>query len=413
MSTKSYDLIVFGATGFVGQIIARYLLEPAVKQDDFKWAVAGRSEKKLDQLKTELGEKAGGLSTLVVDAADNAALMEMCRQTKVVISTVGPYALYGEPLINACVETGTDYCDLCGEIQWIYRMLERYQGRAAETGARIVNCCGFDSIPSDLGVYFLQQQALERFGGICTRIKMRVGRVKGSFSGGTIASMITSTKEGLADPAMRRAMEDVYSLCPPDFTLRPRQSSVAAAQHDAEFDSWAGPFVMAMINEHVVHRSHALNALSDPRFNHALIYNEGALTGAGKKGRRKARGLSMGTRFFTWAVTVGPLRWMLARFFLPAPGEGPSPEEQQSGFFHIFHWGETEEGQTVRVQVSGDRDPGYGSTAKMLSQAGICLAKDPALQETPGGFWTPATLFGRHLIERLCEHAGMTFKLLE
>jgi len=214
MSTQPHDLIVFGATSFVGQILTRYLAEQFGAHGSLKWAIAGRSESKLAGLRNSLGLAAGKVPLLVADAADEAALRRLCKDTRVVISTVGPYALYGEPLVKVCAETGTDYCDLTGEVQWIRRMIQAYEPAARKSGARIVHCCGFDSIPSDLGVFFLQQQARERFGAPCTTVKMRVKAMRGGFSGGTAASLVNVVKEATANPALRRELANPYSICP-------------------------------------------------------------------------------------------------------------------------------------------------------------------------------------------------------
>ncbi|MEP3589851.1 MAG: saccharopine dehydrogenase NADP-binding domain-containing protein, partial [Marinobacter sp.] len=212
----NYDLIVFGATSFVGQILTSYLAKNYGIGGEVKWAIAGRSEGKLNDLKATLGASAADLPVLIADASDETALIALCEQTKVVISTVGPYALYGEPLIKACVTTGTDYCDLTGEVQWISRMIKRYEDQAKESGARIVHCYGFDSIPSDMGVWFLQQKAEETFGQPCQDVRMRVKVAKGGLSGGTVASMINIAKEVGANPALRKELANPFSICPPE-----------------------------------------------------------------------------------------------------------------------------------------------------------------------------------------------------
>ncbi|MCC7199115.1 MAG: saccharopine dehydrogenase NADP-binding domain-containing protein, partial [Gammaproteobacteria bacterium] len=213
MASKPFDLVVFGATSFVGQILARYLLEQFGTNGELRWAIAGRSQPKLDELLQHLGPTAAGLPTLVADAADEAALAKLCAATRVVVSTVGPYALYGEPLVKVCTATGTDYCDLTGEVQWIRRMIDRYELDARRSGARIVHCCGFDSIPSDLGVHFLQREARARYGQPLTRTKLRVRAMRGGFSGGTVASLLNVVKEAAGNKALRRELANPYSLC--------------------------------------------------------------------------------------------------------------------------------------------------------------------------------------------------------
>jgi short subunit dehydrogenase-like uncharacterized protein len=410
MSTPSHDLIVFGATSFVGQILTRYLAEHYGTQGSLKWAIAGRSEQKLAALRNSLGLAAGKVPLLLADAADEAALRHLCSGARVVISTVGPYALYGEPLVKVCAETGTDYCDLTGEVQWIRRMIEAYEPAARKSGARIVHCCGFDSIPSDLGVHFLQQQARKRFGAPCTTVKMRVKAMRGGFSGGTAASIVNVVKEATANPALRKELANPYSICPAGYAPAVRQPNVKSAQYDADFDAWVAPFVMSGINTRIVQRS---NALSKQAYGADFRYDEAMLMGRGLKGRTAATGLTAGLGGFMVAAALPPARWALERFVLPAPGEGPSAEQQRNGFFDLRFHGTTADGQTLRVKVTGDRDPGYGSTAKMLGQAGACLAQDFADSGRRGGFWTPATMFGDKLIERLVAHAGLTFELVE
>jgi short subunit dehydrogenase-like uncharacterized protein len=409
MSTPSHDLIVFGATSFVGQILARYLAEQFGTQGSLKWAIAGRSEQKLAALRNSLGLAAGKVPLVVADAADEAALRRLCESTRVVVSTVGPYALYGEPLVKACAETGTDYCDLTGEVQWIRRMIRNYEPAARQSGARIVHCCGFDSIPSDLGVHFLQQQARRQFGAPCTTVKMRVKVMRGGFSGGTVASLLNVVKEAGANPALRKELANPYSICPEGYAPAVRQPNVKSAQYDADFESWVAPFVMAAINTRVVQRS---NALSKQAYGEDFRYDEAMLTGRGMTGRAAALGVTAGLGGFMVASALSPTRWALERFVLPAPGEGPSAEEQRKGFFDLRFFGTTDDGRSLRVKVTGDRDPGYGSTAKMIGQAGACLAQDFADTGRKGGFWTPATMFGDKLIARLVAHAGLTFEVV-
>ncbi|MEQ9547715.1 MAG: saccharopine dehydrogenase NADP-binding domain-containing protein [Marinobacter sp.] len=404
----TYDLVVFGATSFVGQILTRYLFEAYGVGKTVSWAIAGRSESKLGKLKEELGGSAGELPVIIADAADEADLKAMCDQTRVIISTVGPYALYGEPLVQACVRTGTDYCDLTGEVQWIRKMVERYEDEAKSSGARIVHCCGFDSIPSDMGVWFLQQQAEQTFGAPCRDVRMRVKAAKGEFSGGTVASMINIAREAASDPKLRKELANPFSICPPDHRSQARQPSLKTAEYDKYFGVWLAPFVMGAINTRVVHRS---NALQQARYGKEFTYDEAMMTGRGMKGRLAAYGITGGLGAFFTASALKPTRWLVEKF-VPAPGEGPSPEAQQKGFFDLRFIGKTEDGRTLITKVTGDRDPGYGSTGKMLGEAGMCLAFDvPA--EQPGGFWTPASLLDGKLMDRLTSKAGLAFELVE
>jgi len=400
-------LTVFGATSFVGQILTRYLYGRFGTDGDLRWAIAGRSERKLRELHGSLYPKAAKLPQIVANAGDEKALREMCAESRVVISTVGPYALYGEPLVKICANTGTDYCDLTGEVQWIRRMIRKYEGAARASGARIVHCCGFDSIPSDLGVHFLQKHAMQKYGRTCPRVKLRVKAMRGGASGGTIASMLNVVKEASDDPELRRELANPYSLCPDGYTPQLRQPNISLAEYDTDFKSWIAPFVMAAVNTRIVHRT---NALSKQAYGADFRYDEAVLRGDGFKGRAAATSMGAGLGAFMAAAAVPPTRWVLERF-LPGPGEGPSPEEQRNGFFDIRIFGRTE-GHTLQVKVTGDRDPGYGSTGKMLGQAGACLALDTPKASTPGGFWTPATIFGDRLIERLTRYSGLRFEVV-
>ncbi|MBH5323180.1 saccharopine dehydrogenase family protein [Aurantiacibacter sediminis] len=401
MADKTYDIIVYGATSFVGQIVTRYMHEQFAGSD-ISWAIAGRSPDKLQQVSDEIGLP--GVAMITADAKDKAALEAMCAQGSTIISTVGPYALYGDLLVEACAESGTHYCDLTGEPHWIRKMQDRYEATAKESGARIVHCCGFDSIPSDLGVLFLQNHAQQTHGEACDRIAMRVAKAKGGASGGTVASMTNLVKEASSNPELRRQLKNPYSLCPPDHDFSVRQRSVGM-EYDERFGSWIAPFIMAAINTRIVHRS---NALSGNAYGTRFRYEEAMATGKGGKGKRRARLTKWGLGALTAGLAIPPVRWLMESFILPKPGEGPSEKEQREGHFNLVFLGMTPSGEKLRCRVTGDRDPGYGSTAKMLSQAAACLAKDvPA--DTPGGFWTPATLLGDRLIERLQDHAGLTF----
>ena len=407
-TAANYDLVVFGATSFVGQILARYLLENYGADKEVKWAIAGRSEGKLNQLKSNLGAGAASLPVILADAADEPALRDLCGQTRVVISTVGPYALFGETLVKVCAETGTDYCDLTGEVQWIRRMIERYEAKAKESGARIVHCCGFDSIPSDMGVWFLQQQSEATFGKPCQDVRMRVKVAKGGLSGGTVASMINVAKEAGADPKLRKELANPFSICPPEHRSEKRQPSLKSAEFDKNFNAWLAPFVMGAINTRVVHRS---NALQGAHYGKEFTYDEAIMTGKGAKGRLTAYGMVGALGAFFTASAIKPTRWVVEKL-VPKPGEGPSPEDQEKGFYDLRFVGKTTDGKTMITKVTGDRDPGYGSTSKMLGEAGLCLAFD-VKEDVKGGFWTPASALDGKLLERLQANAGLTFEVVE
>lgn len=406
---REFDVVVFGATSFVGRILCRYLLDTyGADGTPLRFALAARSASRLAELQTELGGKAASLPVIVADAADDDAMRALALRAKVVVSTVGPYALYGEPLVKACAETGTDYCDLTGEVQWIRRMIERYESLAKASGARIVHCCGFDSIPSDLGVYFLQQESRRRYGRPASHVKMRVRAMRGGFSGGTAASLLNVAKEVRANPALRKELANPYSLCVGvTGGANVRQSNVSSAVYDPDFKGFVAPFVMAAINTRIVHRS---NALSGYAYTRSFRYDEAVSTGRGFGGRVAAIGTALGLGTFMFASAFGPTRALLERFVLPKPGEGPSPEAQASGFFDLRFLGRTDDGRVIRAKVTGDRDPGYGSTAKMLGEAAACLALEVSRTERAGGFWTPSTIFGDRLLSRLTARAGLTFE---
>lgn len=407
-----YDIVLFGATSFVGRILVRRMAElhgfGASDNSKVRWAIAGRSKAKLNRLKDDLGPAAVDLPMVIADASDEDSLAALCDQTRVVVSTVGPYALHGEPLVRACVDSGTDYCDLTGEVQWIRRMIQLYEDRAKSTGARIVHCCGFDSIPSDMGVWFLQQEAIKRYGQACERVKMRVKAAKGGLSGGTVASLMNVVEEAASNPALRKELANPFSLCPPDHRSVQRQPNVKLAEYDADLECWVAPFLMAAINTRVVHRS---NALLDAPYGSEFQYDEATMTGRGWKGRGRALALAGAMGGFTLATAVKPTRWALQRFVVPEPGEGPDQKAQEKGFYDLRFLGTTEGGQQITVKVTGQGDPGYGSTSRMLAQAAECLAFDVP-KDAAGGFWTPSSLMDGDLLKRLQAHAAMTFEVL-
>ncbi len=404
-SERPYDVVVYGAASFVGRLLTRYLVERHGVQGDLKWALAGRNQAKLDAVAAEFGAQA--LPSIIADAADPKALHEMAAQARVVVSTVGPYALYGSDLVAACAELGTDYCDLTGEPQWMRRMIDAHQSTAQRSGARIVHNCGFDSIPSDLGVWFTQQQAMESFGEPCRQIKLRVRRIKGGASGGTVASLINVMSEIKRDPSLRKVLQNPYSVCPEGAREGVRQPNVTTPVHDEDAGAWLAPFVMAGINTKVVHRSHALQGHPWGR---DFLYDEAMMMGGSLSGALRAGTFSLGMGAFLGLAVMGPTRRLLERHVLPKPGEGPSPEEQEAGFFDLRLFGRTASGESLVTQVTGDRDPGYGSTAKMLGEAAACLAQDGDRIRQEGGFWTPSTAMDGALLERLTAHAGLGFK---
>ncbi|MBT0587471.1 saccharopine dehydrogenase family protein [Alteromonas oceanisediminis] len=404
--SKEFDVIVFGATSFVGQIVCEYM-HSQYAGHEVKWAMAARSQHKLDSVKHELGIE--DVPTLIADASDQESIDALSAQTKVIISTVGPYDLYGEPMVKACVKHGTDYVDLTGEPQWIRKMIDRYEADAKTSGARIVHCCGFDSIPSDLGVFFLQQQAKQRFGKPCDQVKTRVKAMKGGASGGTVASLVNVVKQASKDAKLRKLLANPYALCPEGHRFNAHQNNVNHAKYEEETGSWVAPFIMASINTRVVHRS---NALLGNEYGERFLYDEAMMTGKNAKGGLMGWAVTATLSGLMVGAALPPTRWLLENTVLPKPGEGPSKEEQRNGFFDFRLFGSTPQKQHIVVKVTGDRDPGYGSTAKMLSEAAVCLAHDTEMNDVEGGFLTPASAFGETLIKRLEQNAGLTFSVL-
>ncbi|MCZ6828367.1 MAG: saccharopine dehydrogenase NADP-binding domain-containing protein [Gammaproteobacteria bacterium] len=407
---RELDIILLGASGFTGRLVAEYLLGRYGANDDLRWAMAGRNRAKLESVRLELQgyEPEQEIPLLVADSDDADALAELAQKTRVICTTVGPYALYGSKVVEACARHGTHYCDLAGEVHWMREMIDRYQPAAAASGARIVHSCGFDSIPSDLGVLFLQQAMQERHGVAAQHIKYRVVNFRGSMSGGTIASMINMLEQADKDPALRKLIADPYALNPSDAAKGRDGPDQSGAEFDADFDRWTLPFVMAAINTRVVRRS---NALLHFRYGEEFAYDEAVLAPAGQ-GALKSKLAALAMAAGTGALLVAPLR-ALARRFLPAPGEGPSQKQRENGYYDILLHGKhpQDRDRDMRVRVTGDRDPGYGSTAKMLGESAVCLARDEL--SGGGGFWTPASAMGERLIQRLQNNAGLGFSVVD
>ena len=408
MTDREFDIVVWGATGFTGALVAEYLLAQYGADSDLRWAIGGRSEARLEALKSRLGSYAKTLPIIVGDSGDKAALAALAGRTRVVLTTVGPYAKYGTPLVEACVEAGTSYCDLSGEVQWIRRMIDTYSKRAEETGARIVQCCGFDSIPSDIGVWYLQREAKQKHGSYCNNVLMIVKAIRGGASGGTAASIVNLVKEARENPETRRYVAKPYSLNPEGRRDGPRIRDQQKPVYNDSLATWTAPFVMAACNTRVVRRS---NALQDFVYGEDFVYDETIPTGAGVTGLLKASAIAAGLGALLVGAAFKPTRYPLERFILPKPGEGPDANARANGFFNLVHIGTLPDGSTIKVRVTGDRDPGYGSTSKMLAESAVCLAKDDL--SIGGGFWTPATAMGAPLHQRLIDNAGLTFDVVD
>jgi short subunit dehydrogenase-like uncharacterized protein len=409
VNEREFDVIVWGATGFTGRLVAEHLLHRHGVEGQLRWAIGGRSQHKLADVRRDLGTAAERLPLVLADADDPASLEAMVARTRVICTTVGPYALHGSGLVAACAALGTHYCDLTGEVQWMRRMIDAHHAQAEASGARIVHTCGFDSIPSDLGVLFVQQEMQRRHGVPCRSVKFRAREVRGGFSGGTAASMLNMLDESERDPAIQPILDDPYGLNPADDRRGLDGPERSLPEYDPDFGAWVTPFLMATINTKVVRRS---NALMGYPYGREFRYDEGMIVPFGPWGFPLAAAISAGSAAFTAVAGFGAARRGLARV-LPQPGQGPSPQVREAGYYVIELLGRhpTDRAADVRVRIRGDRDPGYGSTSKMLAEAAACLASDDL--DSPGGVLTPATAMGRHLLDRLPIHAGVTFEVLQ
>jgi len=392
MSSSKFDIVVYGATGFTGQLVAEYLAAHYKGDGNLKWAMAGRSKDKLAAVRDAIGAPAD-TPLIVADASDPASLKAMVARAKSVISTVGPYQLYGSELLAVCVEAGLDYFDLCGEPLWMRQMIERHEATAKSTGARIVFSCGFDSLPFELGVFCAQEEAKKVFGAAASRVKGRVRVATGTVSGGTVASMKASFVATARDLSLVALLKSPFALTP-GFE-GPKQPPGNRPAFDEELDSWTAPFVMATINTRNVHRS---NLLMGFPYGRDFVYDEMLLTGPGEKGEATARRITAAIN----AEKMGPSSG-------PKPGEGPSKEERENGMYDLLFVALAPDGKQARAVVKGDRDPGYGSTSKMISECALCLLRDTP--DVAAGIWTPGAAMGHKLIKRLVDHAGLTFSV--
>ncbi|WP_369026257.1 trans-acting enoyl reductase family protein [Qipengyuania sp. RANM35] len=389
MADREFDIIVYGATGYTGRLVAEHFVrEYGNKADGPKWAMAGRSMAKLEEVRGEIGAPSS-TPLVVADADDPLSLETMCNRTKVVLTTVGPYQLYGDGLVAACVKTGTDYADLCGEPAWMREQIDLHHEAAKKSGARIAFSSGFDSIPFDLGVFMLQQEAVKRHGSPAPRVKGRVRGMQGTFSGGTAASLTATVKAAAKNPSIIKVLNSPFGLTP-GFE-GPDQPSGMIPRYEDELGKWAAPFIMATINTKNVHRT---NFLRDFPYGKDFRYDEMMLTSPGEAGKAAANAVME----------------MLKNPFgakPPAPGEGPSKEERENGYYDVLFVGEWPDGKRIHYGVKGRYDPGYGSTSRMLAETGMALLASDA----EGGVGTPGSFLGEALVERLRDHAELTFAL--
>ena len=406
MSEPTYDVVVWGASGFTGRLVVEYMHRVYGTAGEVRWAVAGRNEKKLKEVMQEIVGSVD-IPIVIAESHDEVSLRRLVEQTKVVCTTVGPYAKYGSLLVKLCAETGTHYVDLTGEVHWMRTMIDQHHVEAENSGARIVHTCGFDCIPSDLGVLFLQQAMLENHGVYSPSVKFRVAKTSGGVSGGTIDSAMNMMEEAKVDPSILTLMSDPYALNPINMPRGEDGKDQTSVVFDKDFQQWTTPFVMAGVNTSVVRRSHSL--MGYPWGNN-FRYDEAVLVGDGPGGFVKAwlttaaTGLLVAFTAFTWT------RKLLVRL-APSPGEGPSEEAIRNGFFNIklFAAHPDDSARNMVAIVTGDRDPGYGATSKMIAESAVCLAKDNL--DTPTGVLTPSVAMGQKLIDRLQQNAGMAFTL--
>lgn len=403
---KEFDVVVWGATGFTGKWVAKHLFE-RYQDSDLKWAIAGRNTDKLREVHKFIGDAEGQIPNITADSNDEESLRSMVGSTKVIISTVGPYAYYGSLLVKVCAELGTHYVDLTGETPWIRRMVDTYQETAEQSGARIVNCCGFDSIPSDMGVYYIQQQAKQQLGEYLSEVRFVLRKMKGGASGGTIHSMFNVLKEAVEDKQIRRLLANPYALNPDSEFKGPDSKDQSTPVYDDDNKTWTAPFVMAGINTRVVRRGHAV---LDFPYGKSFKYSETMVTKDGITGRAQAAGIAYGFMLFTGVGLSSLGRKLLAKL-LPAQGEGPEVDPDNPGFYIIDFCGKTSAGKRFVARVTGDADPGYGSTSKMLAESAVCLAVSENELKVGGGFWTPASAMGEPLLDRLQKNAGLSFEI--
>jgi len=383
---NKYDFVIYGATGFTGKLVVEYAINQYESNNEISWAIAGRNNEKLEHVQ-EKYNLPSNIGKIVVDSNDQDSIDEMVSQTKCVLTTVGPYQLYGEKIIKTCISTGTDYVDLCGEPGFMHKIISECSAEAKETGARVVFSCGFDSIPFDLGVLFVQEEVMSKLNKYAPSVRGRVRAMNGEFSGGTAASMKATMAALQSDPELINILVNPHALC--DGIQGAQQDDDSKPVYDEELETWVAPFFMAPINTKNIHRS---NKLMNHIYGENFKYNEMWIQGPGEEGKAAAEFIS----------TMNPLG------DAPEPGDGPSRESRENGNYDVLFCADVD-GETIKASVSGDMDPGYGSTSKMIAESAVCLVKD--CEDLAGGIYTPAASMGKKLIKRLESNAGLTFKL--
>ena len=397
---KKLDLVIWGATGFTGKLVCEYITN-SYNSKDLNWTIAGRNEEKLLKLKNRLNIKN---SILIGNSNDKSSLEKICGKTKVICSTVGPYALYGTNLIHACIKMKTNYCDISGETQWIRKIIDTFHEKAKKQKIKIVNSCGFDSIPSDMGVYFCQSNYYKENGEYANEINMRVAGTRGGFSGGTYNSLTNVIHEASLNKSVRKILNNPYGLNPINEQSGPDKKDLKSVEYDNEAKSWIAPFVMAGINTKIVRRS---NALLNYKYGNSFLYSEAVLVGNGILG--KIKGYLSLIPILMVIQKKGSVIKKIVDLFVPKAGEGPSKKQRENGFFSLkFFFGNNR--HRYLAKVTGDMDPGYGSTSKMLAECAICLALEDTLNENYGVI-TPSVAFEENILERLQNNAGLEFSM--
>ena len=401
-TARDFDIVLYGATGFAGKLTAEYLAKAG---GDARIALAGRSHDKLLAVRETLGERAQSWPLIIADASQPSTLNAMAAQTQVVVTTVGPYAKHGLPLVAACAEAGTDYADLTGETNFIRESIDLYHKQAMDTGARIVHSCGFDSIPSDLTVFALYRRAEQDQAGQLGDTNLVVRSFKAGISGGTAASMVEVMRASSGDAELRRIMNDPYTLTPdraaePELggqaDMRWRRGGDIAPELDGY---WVGPFVMAVVNTRIVRRS---NALLDYAYGRRLEYGEQMTVGkslvapvtAALAAGGNAATIAFGTRF------LDKVPEKLIERVLPKPGTGPSERTRESGHYTVETYTTTTSGTRYRTTMSQKGDPGYKATSVLLGESGLALALDRDRLSALRGVLTPAAAMGDALLAR-------------
>ena len=396
-----FDIIIWGASSFTGKLVTEYFFKK-FGSNIIKWAIAGRNKEKLEIIRSEVADKK--IPILIADSFDEQSLSLIVKETKVICSTVGPYSLYGSLLVELCVKHSTNYCDITGEVHWIRTLIDRFHEDAKMKKIKIVNSCGFDSVPSDMGVYFIQSE-LKKLNLHTKEIKMRVAGIRGGISGGTYKSLNNLLKEAYKDKDVFKVLKNPYGLNPIDKMEGDDKKDLQKIIFDEVSGSWIFPFAMAGINTKIVRRS---NALSNFHYGKDFTYEEAMIAGKGLKGLIKA------------AISVLPLAIVSINpnsfikkfidYFMPKPGEGPGIKNREQGFYNLRFFIKLKDNSMALAKVIGDRDPGYGSTSKILAESALCLAFDDLPSNY--GIVTPSYSMGDKLLKRLRENAGLSFELI-